>query len=227
MDTTFTAQPPNPPTPPNPDYEAVLVRLTKLETQRLWLLGIACMALAFGLAGLLINRPRPEPGPSAPIKSEQVKAKEFILESSNGRRGVWGTPKSNPALLMWDSFGGQVAISAENGETTLLLSRQKSAPNPSAILSTYADGKVGLSFSDSNNKTRLEMKLSHVGPSLTFFDKRGRKGMILAGTDDSSMLILLDKQGRRRAVLGVTDLGPLIGLYDEHGKLTWGRSSGP
>jgi hypothetical protein len=51
-------QPARPPIPPRPDHEVVLLRLTKLERQRVWLLGIVCLALAFGLTGLLINRPR-------------------------------------------------------------------------------------------------------------------------------------------------------------------------
>jgi hypothetical protein len=197
LSTPITAGTPHPPTPPNPEYEAVLVRLGRLERQRFWLLFIACTALGFAGVGLVVNRPRPVPAPNL---SEQVKAKEFLLESREGRRGLWGTAESESLMMVGDPVGQGIAVlSAKNGGGMLSL-LNKHSNRPGVTLWIDKEDNTGLAFADRNGNTRLEMKAN----------------------DQGSFLALFDKTGRKRIFLAVTELGPGIWCLDPAGKIVWG-----
>jgi hypothetical protein len=224
MDTSITASPPHPPGPPNPEYDAVLVRLGKLERQRIYLVFIACLAVAFAVAGLLINRPRPEPPPRQPILSEKVTAEQFLLETSDGRRGFWGIIESNPSFGIADSFGGKVLLGSQKGAASLSLFNDKTKGG--AFLKTDADNNVVLAFVDRNGKTRLQMEASDQGSFLTLWDKQGRKRVKLGVSDDNpdaSFLSLIDKQGKSRVGLLQHDDGQGIHVMDAAGKFLWSK----
>jgi len=154
-------------------------RLEKLERElsrvrarfRLLVIG-AGLCLASAAAIQAYSQLTLKPRPAATDISEEIRARNFVLEDANGK------PR---ASLGMDEDGLELRLKYGNG-------------NIGAALCLH-DNKVVLSLSDNNGKPRAVLGLTQKMPVLCLYDEREEPRATLAVLADGPHLVLRDEKG--------------------------------
>ena len=196
------------------NWQALVVRLGKLEKENRRIRGIGIALLVLAAALLLMGQ---TPG------QRTVEANEFVLKDANGTvRGRWEARAYGPQFVLFDATGKSgVDLAVLDSAGAGLTLRDASGKDRARLLATV--NGPGLNLTDANGKDRLLLTADDTEDSagLGLYDKEGNQPVRLSVGPGRAHLILFppgEAPTARLIYLGARPgLGPQLMVKDKEG----------
>lgn len=193
------------------NWQALAVRLEKLEKQNRRIRGIGIALLVLAAALVLMGQ---TPG------HRTVEANEFVLKDASGTvRGRWSVVEAfGPKFVLLDATGKERVLLNVLDTGAGLILRDASGRDRAGLVATV--NGPGLNLTDANGKSRVFVFADDTEDSfgVGLHDEKGLKRAALTFYNGTPKLALLDAERKERVGIELTEGRPLVRLWDQQGK---------
>lgn len=200
--------------------ESLERRLEKLENQLDWMrrsmMGTVAVAIVLILAATSTDQF---------VENKVIRAQRFELVNDEGtQRGIWGISKGVPSFSMKDETGSlRVGIMADKTRPTLTFFDKRATSDGFLNLVTLgvSDGGPSLSMWDRKGKKKITIGATENVSSLFTHDNEGNMRVGLIGSSKSSGLVFYDEKSTPNGVLRLGKEGKHLQFWGRNEKLLW------
>jgi len=158
--------------------------------------------------------------PEKPEKTDEIKAKKFILEDSGGKaRGKFSVGEKGPALELIGPDGKTLVALFADGNAQGI--RFSDASGRQLVALNSGGETAELAFSDANGAQRITLNTRGGTPKLVFKDAGGNQRIGLNTHGNNANLTCFDANGKPRVKADILDNAPNFTLCGDTGTPFW------